>query len=160
VDETAARSALARSPPKKRRVSWLDRWPVNDQDRLQVFRFTPSMGGGVFQNRTLFKGSFELFRYQTDGKKIEFDLPETHERTKTPFRIERVVGPAPFDLRLVLENSPRGPNVYYGRTDEKATDYGGLGLSVASGADSRRRDAGSPTRGNVSIPGQAENVDS
>src|SRR4051812_45875335 len=50
--------------------NWLDRLPETARDRLQVFRFVPSMGGGVFQDRTLYAGQFELFNFEHDGATI------------------------------------------------------------------------------------------
>jgi hypothetical protein len=80
------------------------------------------MGGGVFQDRTLFAGAFELFTFRVDGDTIVFDLHHTHDKVRAAFRIERVDGPAPFDLRLTLDPSPRGPAVYYGRSAETAAE--------------------------------------
>lgn len=94
--------------------NWLDRMPETERDRLHVYRFVPSMGGGVFQDRTLFKGTFELFSFKVDGNKILFDLHETKTKVASEFTIERVDGPAPFDLKLTVQADPRGPKVYYG----------------------------------------------
>ncbi|MEZ4364883.1 MAG: hypothetical protein R2939_01185 [Kofleriaceae bacterium] len=94
--------------------NWIDRMPEHHDDRLHVYRFVPSMGGGVYQDRTVFKGSFELFVFAVDGASLEVRLPDTGERVRTGFTIERVAGPAPFDLRLTLAHAPRGPRVYYG----------------------------------------------
>ncbi len=128
-DSRSARSS-ALPPDEAARMlidrNWMDLWPTNERQKLHVFRFTPAMGGGVYQDRTLFKGTFELFRFAIDGKALEIELPETGEHVRTDYRIERVDGPKPFDLRLTLERSPRGPRVYYGRTDETAG--GGLAL--------------------------------
>lgn len=98
--------------------NWVDVWPKDKDDRLHVYRFVPSMGGGVFQDRTVFHGEFELFTFAIDGDTLEIDLPHTGDTARTRFRIDRVDGPAPFDLRLSLDHSPRGPRVYYGRTAE------------------------------------------
>ena len=43
--------------------NWIDRMPETEKDKLFVYRFVPSMGGGVFQDRTIFKGTFELFMF-------------------------------------------------------------------------------------------------
>lgn len=102
--------------------NWLDRMPENTTDRLHVYRFTPSMGGGVYQDRTIFKGTFELFMFKVEGEHITFTLPETHEKVTSPFTISRVDGPAPFDLKLTVENDPRGPHVYYGTRAETDPD--------------------------------------
>ncbi len=108
--------------------NWLDRMPESHRDRLHVLRFTPSMGGGVYQDRTLFRGSFELFRFEATGDELRVHLPETREKLRTRYRIESVSGPAPFDLRLTLDRSPRGPAVYYGIRAE--TDRSGAALEA------------------------------
>jgi hypothetical protein len=107
--------------------NWLDRMPETTTDRLHVYRFVPTMGGGVFQDRTLYKGTFELFTFKVErGDHIAFDLPETGEKVTSPFKIEKVDGPAPFDLKLTISGDPRGPGVYFGMRAE--TDRGGQAL--------------------------------
>jgi hypothetical protein len=106
--------------------NWLDRYPETERDRLHVYRFVPSMGGGVFQDRTVFKGTFELFMFEATGDEIRFVLPETHEKVTSRYRIESVDGPKPFDLKLTIDADPRGPQVYYGWRSETDRDGGGL----------------------------------
>jgi len=102
--------------------NWLDRMPETMHDRLHVYRFVPSMGGGVFQDRTLYKGTFELFMFETHGDEIRFNLPQTDEKVISKFHIEAVDGPKPFDLKLTVHNDPRGPSVYYGMRSETDRD--------------------------------------
>jgi hypothetical protein len=104
--------------------NWLDRMPETQHDRLHVYRFVPSMGGGVYQDRTLYKGTFELFRFEATGEHIRFDLPETGDKVTSRYTIQEVDGPAPFDLKLTLGDDPRGPHVYYGIRAE--TDRDGM----------------------------------
>ena len=95
--------------------NWLDRLPATPRDRLQVFRFVPSMGGGVYQDRTLYAGHFELFNFEQDGETIHFHLHHTGEERAAHYTIERL--PAgdenPFDLHLQISGSPRGPQDYF-----------------------------------------------
>jgi hypothetical protein len=100
--------------------NWIDRMPKTEREKLHVYRFVPNMGGGVFQDRTLFKGTFELFTFKVDGDHILFDLPETGEKVTSQFHIEAVDGPAPFDLKLTVWSDPRGPTTYYGMRRETA----------------------------------------
>lgn len=102
--------------------NWIDKWPTSRTDKLHVFRFVPQMGGGVFQDRTIYKGQFELFQFMVDGDQIQFDLPEKNERVISKFRIDKVDGPHPFDLKLTVENDPRGPHEYYGILEENDPD--------------------------------------
>jgi len=108
--------------------NWIDRMPQTERDHLYVYRFVPSMGGGVFQDRTLYKGTFELFHFDASGDEIHFVLPETHEDVKSSFKIETVDGPEPFDLKLTIDGDPRGPSVYYGIRAE--TDRDGHALEA------------------------------
>lgn len=98
--------------------NWIDRMPETEKDKLFVYRFVPSMGGGVFQDRTIFKGTFELFMFESTDHEIRFVLPETKERVTSKFTIENVDGPKPFDLKLTIPDDPRGPKVYYGIRSE------------------------------------------
>jgi len=106
--------------------NWLDRMPETDRDKLHVYRFVPNMGGGVFQDRTLYKGTFELFSFKVKDSAITFKLHETKTEVTSPYTIEKVDGPAPFDLKLTITDDPRGPKVYFGMKSE--TDRDGTGL--------------------------------
>lgn len=114
------------APEEARQVlidrNWIDRMPENERERLHVYRFVPSMGGGVFQDRTLFKGTFELFSFEATGEQIRFVLHETKDTVVSAYRIEVVDGPAPFDLKLTIPDDPRGPRVYYGMRAERDVD--------------------------------------
>jgi len=102
--------------------NWLDRMPETERDRLHVYRFVPDMGGGVYQDRTLYKGTFELFTFEVSGDKIRFVLPETHDEVTSRFKIEEVDGPKPFDLKLSISDDPRGPHIYYSWRSEVDRD--------------------------------------
>jgi hypothetical protein len=80
------------------------------------------MGGGVFQDRTIYKGTFELFMFESTDREIKFVLPETNERVTSKYTIENVDGPKPFDLKLTVTDDPRGPKVYYGMRSETDRD--------------------------------------
>jgi len=110
--------------------NWLDRMPENRDTRLHVYRFVPNMGGGVFQDRTLFKGTFELFKFAVTDGEIRFVLPETGDKVTSKFTIEAVDGPKPFDLKLSISDDPRGPHVYFGMRSETSSDLEAL-LSTA-----------------------------
>lgn len=113
--------------------NWIDRMPESTRDRLHVYRFVPSMGGGVYQDRTLFKGTFELFLFQVErDNHLVFTLPETHEKVTSEFKIERVGGEGPFDLKLTISSDPRGPRVYYGIRGEKDVDGHALEQRLAA----------------------------
>jgi hypothetical protein len=94
--------------------NWVSVWPTDPNQRLHVYRFVPSMGGGVYQDRTVFQGYFELFQFEATGREIRFTFPDNQERITTGYRIEAIDGPAPLTHRLTLSNPGRGPQVYYG----------------------------------------------
>jgi len=101
--------------------NWLDVMPKTKDDRLHVYRFVPKMGGAVFQDRTLYLGTFELFLFETTEREIRFRFPHSGESRNAAFRIERIApeGRDGFDLRLTITGSPRGPGIYYSWSDER-----------------------------------------
>ncbi len=99
--------------------------PETERDHLFVYRFVPNMGGGVFQDRTLYKGMFELFNFEATGDEIRFNLPETKTKVTSGYTIEKVDGPEPFDLKLTIPDDPRGPKIYFGMRAE-TDETGGL----------------------------------
>lgn len=121
-DDRSGSAALSTEHAREALIdrNWLDRWPASKDDRLHVYRFTPSMGGGVYQDRTLFRGTFELFLFRTEGERLVIEFPDDGVRVDTRYRIERVDGPAPFDMRLTVDDSPRGPRVFYSISSEGA----------------------------------------
>lgn len=123
----AGTSALPGSEARKlmENRNWLDRWPTSEDERLYVYRFTPEMGGGVFQDRTLFAGRFELFTYQLGDDVVVIRWPDRApgggvEET-IHYQIDQVAGPEPFDLRLTLRGTSLGPKVFYGIRSETGT---------------------------------------
>ena len=106
--------------------NWIDVMPARHEDRLHVYRFVPSMGGGVYQDRTLFKGNFELFTFEASSETLRFVFPHTRERVTSRYTIEPVAGRSPFDLKLTITDDPRGPGVYFGTRAEQ--DRAGLTL--------------------------------
>lgn len=139
-----AKNDRALPPPDARRLlldrNWIDRLPESPTQRLHVFRFVPSMGGGVFQDRTLYAGQFELFHFDQDGARIHFRLPHTGEDVRVPFTIEPLQLPekdSPFELHLHIADSPRGPSDYYSLRGESRSDLEGS-LDRALSAASKR----------------------
>ena len=100
--------------------NWLDRVPQKVDDKLHVYRFVPSMGGGVFQDRTIFFGTFELFTFEADGQRIRFNLLHTGDKRISKYTIEELATPGPdgVDLQLTIDDDPRGPKRYYGWRNE------------------------------------------
>jgi len=140
----SSKNERALPPPEARRLlidrNWLDRMPQSPTDRLHVFRFVPSMGGGVFQDRTLYAGQFELFQFDQDGSRIHFKLPHTGENVRVRFTIQTLAAPdedSPFELQLHIDDSPRGPSDYFSLRGESAADLDGSLQRVLSAARSR-----------------------
>lgn len=103
---------------------WVDIWPEKATDKFHLYQFIPELNhSGVYQDRTLFAGDFELFLYEVgeqDGRaQVTITWPHSNQRVRLPFRITRVDGPKPFDLKLVLEGNDRGPVVLYGMSGKE-----------------------------------------
>jgi hypothetical protein len=112
ADERALSQEQAKELLENR--NWMDSWPTSENDRLFVYRFTPDMGGGVYQDRTLFAGRFELFTYKLGDDVVAINWPDRGVVEKVGYTITPVDGPKPFDLRLDLRGTGLGPKTFYG----------------------------------------------
>ncbi len=91
---------------------WLDQEPRGPSDKFNVLVFD-GQRSGVVQERTIWKGSFEVFVYEADRGRLNIKLPGSRKQLKTGFSIERAKrGDA--DVKLTLDKAPAGPTVYYG----------------------------------------------
>ena len=117
-DRRAATHAVPPDEAKKLLLdrNWIDRLPEKIDDKLHVYRFVPSMGGGVFQDRTIFFGTFELFTFEADGERIRFNLLHTGDKRVSTYTIEELAPPGPegVDLQLTISDDPRGAKRYFG----------------------------------------------
>lgn len=100
-----------------RRV-WLDKEPRGPRDIFHIVIFDRDHAMGVFQDRTIWKGTFEAFKYEAQRGQLDVVLPGSNKRVKTTFTVERARrGDA--DVKLTLGGAVFGPTVYYGY------DFGG-----------------------------------
>jgi len=111
---------------------WLDKEPCGHSDVFHVLVFDRRSSSGVFQHRTIWKGDFELFKYEAQKGQLKLVLPGSQKRVQTGFTVERAKrGDA--DVKLTLERAPHGPTVYYGyRFDGHDAD---AWLAATFGAD-------------------------
>ena len=100
---------------------WLDEEPRSNEQRFHVLVFDRDRSG-IYQDRTLWKGEFELFRYKAKDGGLVLELPGSKRTVKTGYRLERVKrGQA--DVRLTLDHAADGPSVYWGyKFDGNAAD--------------------------------------
>jgi hypothetical protein len=90
---------------------WLDKAPEAPEDNFSAYVFQQEVG--VFVSGSQYRGSYDLFTYQISDKAVAFKFLADGKGAKSKFKLERV-SKGPFDLRLTLKDSPRGPKVYYG----------------------------------------------
>lgn len=104
---------------------WLDHAPRSPQDRFHLAIFEEG-GAAIEMHRTVWKGNFEVFFYEADGRQIDFFLPSSGTETRSAFRIEPFRGQQGADVKLVIDHPPIGPREYLGFGGEdhglRATD--------------------------------------
>jgi hypothetical protein len=101
---------------------WLDKEPRGQNDVFHLFVFDEGQLG-IYQDRTIWKGKFEMFIYEAEGKTIEMRLPGSRKIVKTSFTVEKSKrGEA--DVKLTLDKPFEGPKEYYGyRFDGEADAF-------------------------------------
>src|SRR5262245_51661250 len=61
---------------------WVDHLPRNERDTIQIFAAITDEPIGIFQETSVWKGAFELFRYESHGDEIRMVFPQSNEKNK------------------------------------------------------------------------------
>jgi hypothetical protein len=93
---------------------WVDHMPRDDRDIFQIFLAITDEPFGVFQAQSVWKGNFELFRYELAGDKLRLVFPQNNDRETVTFRA-RKCEEKEMDYCLELSGSSRGAKRYYSR---------------------------------------------
>ena len=98
---------------------WLDHIPQGERDTAQIFvllsKETAGQQVGIFEARSMWRGAFEAFRYDTKKNVIVATFPhtgETEEYTATASRCDK----NGMDFCLKLDGGTHGTHEYYSRT--------------------------------------------
>jgi hypothetical protein len=93
---------------------WIDHMPKNERDQISVFAAISDEPIGVFQTASVWKGHFELFRYEARGNEIRIHYPQNNDREKVTTKAQRC-SERDFDYCLELDGASRGVKRYYSR---------------------------------------------
>ena len=93
---------------------WVDHMPRNERDMFQLFAAITEEPIGVFQETSVWKGSFEMFRYEARGDEIRIHYPQNNDREKVKAKA-RKCSDSGWDYCMEVEGSTRGVKKYYSR---------------------------------------------
>jgi len=107
----AAPSRPAHTELVENRV-WIDHMPRTERDTIQVFLTLGDDSMGVFQQSSVWKGSYELFQYEAHGSELRAVFPQTGERETMKAKATECSQNG-FDYCLELSGGSRGAKRYY-----------------------------------------------
>jgi hypothetical protein len=92
---------------------WVDHLPKDDRDTINVFAAITEEPIGIFQATSVWRGNFELFRYEPhgDGKAV-FMYPQTKDKERVSYRA-RNCSQDGFDFCMELDGASRGVKRYF-----------------------------------------------
>ena len=91
---------------------WIDHIPRNDRDTIQVFAALTEDPVGVFQAASMWKGQYELFRYESNGDDFRIIYPQDGKR-ETVKLVASECNQNGMDYCLEVKGSTRGAKRYY-----------------------------------------------
>lgn len=93
---------------------WVDHLPKNDRDTINVFAVLTQEPVGVFQAASVWKGSYEVFRYEMHDGELRAVYPQTGDKDRMRVRARRC-NEAGMDYCLEVSGASRGVKRYYSR---------------------------------------------
>jgi hypothetical protein len=94
---------------------WVDHMPRNDKDTIQIFAAITDEPIGIFQETSVWKGAFELFRYESHDGEIRMVFPQSNEKNKVKAKARACSDKRDMDYCLELTGTNRGVKKYYSR---------------------------------------------
>lgn len=92
---------------------WVDHLPKDDRDTINVFAAITDDPIGIFQSTSMWKGAFEVFRYENAGDgKIVLQYPQTRDKERAAYRA-RSCSEKGFDFCMELDGASRGVKRYF-----------------------------------------------
>ncbi len=91
---------------------WLDHIPSSPREPFNIMALISDDNIGVFQNTTAYRGSYEMFRWDSNGWKY----PQTGETDKPRIRVRRCDENG-MDFCMDISGNSRGVRRYYSRKD-------------------------------------------
>jgi len=95
---------------------WIDHMPRGERDTIQAFVTIGDESVGAFQSASVWRGAYELFRYEGHGGELRVVYPQTGERETLRARATSC-GKDGWDYCLELDGGSRGVKRYYSMRD-------------------------------------------
>jgi hypothetical protein len=125
-DEAAPAEAVATDDRLALDRLWVDHMPRNERDVFHLFAAITEEPIGIFQATSVWKGSFEMFRYEAHGDELRILFPQDGSREKTKVKAT-ACSTRDWDYCLEISGSSRGVKKYYSREGWELDGVHGVG---------------------------------
>lgn len=105
---------------------WVDHMPRNERDVFQLFAAITEEPIGIFQATSVWKGAFEMFRYEAHGDELRIVYPQDNSREKVKVKATSCSS-REWDYCLEVSGSSRGVKKYYSREGWELDGVHGVG---------------------------------
>ena len=104
---------------------WLDEYPQKPDQRFMAYVYSDEGIGIHDKADSAFVHLLEIFTFRATAEKIFFLFPHDNRKAETPYKVEKISGHPPFNLRLTISQDPKvtgKPYTYFSNTDWDVSD--------------------------------------
>jgi hypothetical protein len=110
---------------------WVDHLPTSPTDRIQLFAAVTEQPVGIFDQRSHWKGDWELFHHEARGDgQVELLFPQSKSKSRVSYRAWKCNEKKEFDFCLELTGG-KGAKKYY---SQRGWEIGSLPAARAAEA--------------------------
>ena len=96
---------------------WVDHLPTKDTEHFEMFVALTDDPIGIFQRRSMYEGSFALFKYELRGSDtVQLLFPQDKSKHDVRYKA-RTCDVKDYDYCLDLDGAPRGAKSYLSRKE-------------------------------------------
>lgn len=114
---------------------WLDEYPQKPEQHFMVYVFSDEEVGIHDKADSVYKHLIEIFKFRANFEKISFLFLHDNRKEESSYKIERISGGNPFNLKLTIAQDPqvnRKTYVYFSNTDWEIRNRNTLPKEVRS----------------------------
>lgn len=104
---------------------WLDEYPQKPDQRFMAYVYSDEGIGVHDKADSAFLHLLEIFTFRATAEKLFFIFPHDNRKAETAYKVEKISGHPPFNLRLSISQDPKSGGksyTYFSNTDWEITD--------------------------------------
>ena len=112
---------------------WLDEYPQKAEQKFMAYVFSDEGIGVHDKAESAYRHHIEIFTFRATAEKLFFLFPHDKRKGESTYKVDKIQGGGPFNLKLTLTQDPQNGGktyIYFSNTQWDITGQGNVPQAV------------------------------